>query len=69
MLSTQKNYEKSADARFFGPFYKFFERFKMGKNRKNVQKIVFFPVFPYALRRFFSHLCYTQNALYLSNYV
>ena len=69
MLSPYNTTKKSADARFFGPFYKFFERFKMGKNRKNVQKIVFFPVFPYALRRFFSHLCYTQYALYLSNYV
>ena len=40
-----KIYKKSADARFFGPFYNFFLFLKMSKiqkKRKNFQKIVFF---------------------------
>ena len=45
MLSPGQKYKKSADARFFGPFHKFFGLFKMSKiqkKRKNVPKIAFF---------------------------
>jgi hypothetical protein len=45
MLSFFKKYKKSADARFFGPFYQFFGLFKMekiGKNQKNIRKIAIF---------------------------
>jgi amino acid transporter len=45
MLSNYSTTKKSADARFFGPFHKFFLFFKMSKiqkKRKNVPKIAFF---------------------------
>ena len=45
MLSPGQKYKKSAYARFFGPFHKFFLFFKMSKiqkKRKNVPKIAFF---------------------------
>ena len=45
MLSPYNITKKSADARFFGPFHKFFLFFKMSKiqkKRKNVPKIAFF---------------------------
>jgi len=50
---------------FFGPFSRFFHFLKsekIGKNRKNVQKIAFFPLFSYALRLFFYASRVTQNA-------
>ena len=45
MLSNYSTTKKSADARFFGPFHKFFLFFKMSKIQKkwkNVPKIAFF---------------------------
>jgi hypothetical protein len=62
MLSPYNITKKSADARFFGPFHKFFLFKKKFQNRKNVRKIAFFPFFPYALRRFFHYFSVIQNA-------
>jgi hypothetical protein len=45
MLSPYNITKKSADARFFGPFHKFFLFKKNVQNRKNVRKIAFFPFF------------------------
>ena len=50
---------------FFGPFTRFFHFFnfrKIQKNPKNVRKIVFFPVFPYALHHVLQIICIMQKA-------
>jgi hypothetical protein len=53
MLSPYNTTKKSADARFFGPFYKFFLFKKNVQNLKKTEKCPKNRVFPYALRRFF----------------
>jgi hypothetical protein len=60
-----KKTKKSADARFFGPFYTFlfFSKIgKIGKNRKNFQKIAFFLM----LCAIFSNISALRNMLIFS---
>jgi hypothetical protein len=58
MLSFFEKHEKKRLCSFFSVhllvFFHFLKWEKIRKNRKNVQKIVFFQVFPYALRCFFN---------------
>ena len=51
-----KTAQKSADARFFRSIYSFFWLFENWKNRKNVRKITFFPIFSYAVRHLLQYI-------------
>jgi hypothetical protein len=51
-----KNTKKSDDARFFRSIYSFFWLFENWKNRKNVRKITFFPIFSYAVRHLLQYI-------------
>jgi hypothetical protein len=52
MLSPYNITKKSADARFFGPFHKFFLFKKNVQNPKKTEKYPKNCIFPYAQRRF-----------------
>jgi hypothetical protein len=68
MLSPYNITKKSADARFFGPFHKFFLFKKNVQNLKKTEKCPKNCVFPYALQRFFSYIRVTHYAYIFTFY-
>ena len=72
MLSFFEKHEKKRLCSFFSVhllvFLHFLKMSKIGKNRKNGQKIVFFQVFSYALQHFFSYFRVTHYAYIFTFY-
>jgi len=62
MLSLYNTTKKSADARFFGPYYQYFGLLKMSKNPKKSEKCLKNRTFPYALQRFYKNIRITRKA-------